>query len=344
MQPASFTPRQAIVHEIPKHRAGELGPGPILSDVVDALDGDLGRYFTEKIRGTLIDKGHRVVTDALATSSVPGVLRGVLDGTTELLEASRDLAQHLYATQSGANSGGLLVVLGGEADGATAVAILKLERQQGVRVVREQLADGRMRFNMGHLRDLMLNERTRVFKAGLFGLTDDRALVDGFVSDEQRGHHKDDVATFFLSRFLGCRLSVDAQGATKAFLMASHGWLNDLSAEPDVKAGYALAVISELKSQERDIDPGDFARRHLQLDDRAGFIQALAANGTPTTVFQKDIKLIEPQLRKLRFGIENGIVLWVPPEHTDQVLFTRDAADDTEITQIRGAVKSFGGR
>lgn len=343
MHPSGYVPEQVIVHEIPKHRRSEAGSGPYLSDVVDPLTGDVKDYFRDKIRDTLIEKGHQVRGDPDTKSGVPATVAEHLRGDSDLLVCSRQLATQLYATQSGSNSAGLLIVLAGAANGSPALAILKLERQQGVRVMREMTANGQLHFNVSHLRDLMLNERTRVFKAGVFMLAADGKL-EGVVSDEQRGSRQDEVAKFFLSTFLGCQLRVSATRATKSFFTGALDWINDRVEEPESKTRYLLAVMSEMNSEDRDIDPAQFAQRNLDPSDVGGFLQYLAANAVPATAFEKDIKLIKPQLRAMRIDIENNIVVLVPPNQGDKVSFSTDAADDTPVTSIRGALKGVRGR
>jgi hypothetical protein len=344
MNPSDYTLDQVIVHDIPEHRTGEAGPGPLLSDLVDPLVGDLRDYFQGKIRDTLLDKGHLVQRDPEGQSGAPELIAKQLRGETGLLDSSRQLAEQLYKTQSGRNSTGLLVVLSGAATGKSALAVMKLERQQGVRVMREMISNGQLHFNMSHLRDLMLDERTRVFKAGLFTLAADGS-VEGVVSDEQRGSKRDGVATFFLSKFLGCELSGDAQAITKVFFTTTLTWINERIDDPDSQAKYLLALIAEMNSEDRDIDPGEFARRNLDLEDGKEFLQYLAASGVPVTVFEKDINLIKPQLRMMRINIENNIVVLVPPDQADKVSFDTDESDaQTQITSIRGALKGFSGR
>jgi hypothetical protein len=61
--------------------------------------------------------------------------------------------------------------------------VLKLEREQGARVELAVTSGGRT-FSVQHLRDLMLTERTKVFKVGLFVQTGaDLASIDGAVCD-----------------------------------------------------------------------------------------------------------------------------------------------------------------
>lgn len=270
MQLAAYVPEYVAVHEVPKHRRGEDGLGPELSDLVDPLNSDLKDYFRDKICETLVEKGHQVVAAPDTTSMVPEAITKLLSEKHDLLTCSRELAVALYNTQSGSNNAGLLIALSGRIGDAPALAVLKLERLQGVRVVSETTSSGQRHFNMSHLRDLMLNERTRVFKAGVFTLGA-RGAVEGVVSDEQRGSRQEEVATFFLNRFLGCELRVSPKAATKAFFNTAVDWINVRVEDPEDKTKYLFAVMAELNSEQRDLDPSEFARRSLDVNDRESF-------------------------------------------------------------------------
>jgi hypothetical protein len=343
MQLAAYVPEYVAVHEVPKHRRGEDGLGPELSDLVDPLNSDLKDYFRDKICETLVEKGHQVVAAPDTTSMVPEAITKLLSEKHDLLTCSRELAVALYNTQSGSNNAGLLIALSGRIGDAPALAVLKLERLQGVRVVSETTSSGQRHFNMSHLRDLMLNERTRVFKAGVFTLGA-RGAVEGVVSDEQRGSRQEEVATFFLNRFLGCELRVSPKAATKAFFNTAVDWINVRVEDPEDKTKYLFAVMAELNSEQRDLDPSEFARRSLDVNDRESFLHYLAANDAPTTVFEKDVAMVKTQLRGMRIDIENNIFVFVPPGQADKVSFDAETVEATTTTTIQGALKGFRGR
>jgi hypothetical protein len=140
---------------------------------------------------------------------------------------SQQMAMHLHASQTGVNPAGLLVVSSAVVDGNRALAILKLEKESGVRVHEDKTADGRRTLSMEHIRELMLTDRTKVFKVGLFYPTTG-GTVEGLVSDKQRGYQpQNEVADFFLKRFLGCALKQLPPVVTQDFLQATEQFIND---------------------------------------------------------------------------------------------------------------------
>ena len=61
--------------------------------------------------------------------------------------------------------------------------------------------EGKSTFNLEHLRDLMLTQKTKVFTVGLFvQMGNTLESIDGAVSDNQRGYYPTtEVADFFLN-------------------------------------------------------------------------------------------------------------------------------------------------
>jgi len=69
--------------------------------------------------------------------------------------------------QSGINSKGLLSVIFCKVDGRHSLAILKLEREEGVRLKTTTLA-GKQTYDLDLIKELMLTGKTKLFKLGLF--------------------------------------------------------------------------------------------------------------------------------------------------------------------------------
>lgn len=158
---------------------------------------------------------------------------------------SQEMARHLYLCQKGNSPEGLLTVCEVDVAGHRGLAVLKLEREQGARVELANTSGGRT-FSVQHLRDLMLTERTKVFKVGLFVQTGaDLASIDGAVCDTQKSYDGT-VAHFFLEQFLGCRLREKPELTTKRFFEATERFINEQVTEPEKKAQYQVALLAEL--------------------------------------------------------------------------------------------------
>lgn len=76
----------------------------------------------------------------------------------------------------------------GTTNAGPCVSVIKLEREEGVRV-RLDLVDGQRVIDLEFLRDLTLTDKTKVFKTSILVLDDAdiTASLYGAVSDDQRG-------------------------------------------------------------------------------------------------------------------------------------------------------------
>jgi hypothetical protein len=330
-----------IVHDVPRHFAGQEGPGPVLSEVESPADQDLRNYFREKIIGTLGSKAVDVVFDPEAQSPIPKLVAGQLDGRAgRFVEMSQDVARYLHEVQTGANSPGLVIVVRGRVAGQSAVGLLKLEREEAIRL--EQLdVSGKSTFRLQHLRDLMLNRNTRVFKAGLFW--QENGATVGRVCDEQGRYETRDVAYFFLRRFLGCALREEPEVTTKNFLQAAEGYINEQVVDPERKARYTLSLIAEMTSQSPTIDPRAFARRHLELADRDPFVNTLREGGVDG-VFPKDTARVDAKLRRVRMDFEKGIALIAPPDVVAEDVRVETREGDVTHVEFEDRLKGIHGK
>jgi hypothetical protein len=304
-----------IVHEVPPRPARGGGPKPVFSEIDSPLTQELKNYFKERIVGSLTTAAYDVAFDATSGSPVPGLVTGYLGDGRSFVEKSVAIAQHLYATQTGVNPPGLVIVARVAVGGRRALAILKVEKEEGVRVEQARVEEKRT-FNIEHLRDLMLNAKTKVFKIGLFIKPDgDGDTIAGAVSDKQRGYlPKTEVADFFLKRFLGCTLLEAPDVSTKRFFNATEDFINAQVNDPILKARYNIALLAELNDTATLLRPRDFAQRHLELDDRQRYITFLETKDVSTTVVQKDTTLIAGQIQRLQLDSSSGLAVLGSPE------------------------------
>jgi hypothetical protein len=121
-----------VVHYVPTKRddpAGQL----LLTDAPIPLDPALQKYFRDKIVDRLEDKGLEAVDDPTIKSPVPGLVRLITSSPSQLAQRSKALATHLDSIQTGQNSSGLLAVAMASQGSERFLAIVKLERERGIR-------------------------------------------------------------------------------------------------------------------------------------------------------------------------------------------------------------------
>ena len=257
---------------------------------------------------------------------VPGLVLNITTmGNLRFIGDSQIMAQHLYAVQTKSNAPGILAVAEVDANGRQAVAIVKLEHEEGARALPIN-HQGEPTFDVEHLQDLMMTGKTRVFKAALFTqFGTDLSDIEGIASDNQIASGMGArVADFFLRKFLGCRLQDDPATVTLNFLEAAQDWTNTEVANPSKQTDYMVAILTELRRNVDAIDPDLFATEHLDAEDRQNFVEYIDERGVPTTVFPKDTGLIATQLRKVSMTLASGLT----------VIGTLDAFDEKVKTNL----------
>ena len=133
----------------------------------------------------------------------------------------------------------------GRVDTGPCLAILKLQRTEGVNLERVG-ASGAETYSLEHLRRLMLTNDTKVFKVALF---DSENVVEpddvrALVSDKQRFSSPEKrMADFFLKTFLGCRLRDDPAQVTSAYYVAAEAYINEKVADPERFKGRKLGLV-----------------------------------------------------------------------------------------------------
>ena len=336
----TFSINSIVIHDVPIPERDD--DDVILTDAPIELDTDLRDYFRDKIVESLKKRGLDVVADPAATPVARAAVAGTLATPTGLVIHSQDLARHLFAIQNRSNSAGLLAVATGRVDETDAVSIFKLEREQGLRLQIIQEANQNL-VDIEHLRNLTLTDKTKVFKTALLLMpNEDELSVEGRVSDDQRGMKDGEgVATFFLSSFLGCRLRVNPEVATRDFVTAVETFIDGLD-DQERQAEYHIALLATLQDQRRDISPRAFADTNLRRDDRPAYRAAVEAVGLdPSAAFQKDLKLA--RAKGFKWYFEHGMMLIGSREDVESGR-VRVPESRNRPTEIRDPIMRLRGR
>jgi hypothetical protein len=346
MDLGTFFVDQIVVHDVPRNNVTTTPADITFSDQASPLNAELRNFFKEKTSQSLGRHGYLVEHDPDQDSPVPALIAAVLTDPLQLIPSSRDIARHLYDSQPAVSNAGLLVALLGRVQSGACLGILKLEREDAIRVEETTLPDGGKTFSVAHLRDLMLGKHTRLFKASAFHMPG--AGVDtlaGLVSDDQRGYNPTtEVATFFLARFLGARLRTAPDVATKSFFEASQKWIETEVVEPEKKARYEIALLSEMNRQANTLTPNTFANENLDVDDRQSYRTSLGAAEAPTVSFEKDLKLVAPRVKRLslRF-VESKLKLSGTPEDVEKFVTVNPTDSEAAPVEIHDRIDGVSG-
>ena len=335
MDVTSLRVLQFIAHDVPRRLANGGGDAMVYSFAESPLDDSLRNYLAQRITGSLHSAGVQVERDPDAESPVPGlILDSLQNGTMGFVTMSWKIAEHLHHSQTGVNPGGVMCLVEVVLGNIPGLAILKLDKGEAIRIEQQRNQQGQFTFDLLHLRDLVLNRRTKIYKTGLFVMRDgSNDQFRGSVSDNQRASSTPtEVADFFLKRFLGCRLIESPDIQTQRFFNHTESYISTQIQTPEFKARYETALIAEMNNEDRNVNPLAFAEKNLRLDDRDGYRKWLEVNNVEFRPFDKDTQLIDHRLRKVDYEFECGVRVQVPLEALDdQVMMT---SMDNELTKM----------
>lgn len=339
---------KVIIHEVPRHSRGDEAGRPVLSEVDSPLDEDLKNYLRERVVGSLkSSQAFDIVIDPTATSPIPQLVADYTSSVNadDFVAVSTRMAEHLYNIQTGSNPAGLLSVIDCSINSLRGLGILKLEKERGARIAQQELA-GKKTYNIRILRDLILTEKTKVFKIGLFIRTGIAAdSFDAAASDHQRGYfHRMEVADFFLRRFLGCKLTEEPEVSTKRFFDVTEEFINQHVEDPVRRARYHNHLVSALTSEKQSLSPRTFAENYLRTTDRQRFLDYLGLKQAPTAQFTLETSLVKGRLEKVEYRFREGISIVAPAESDGEKVKLTKLDDGGVRAEVRGFLEQVRGK
>ena len=336
---------RVIIHEVPHRRDNTA---PVLSQIQSPMDDAVRQLLKERIIATVGDptKAFGIEWDPQTTSPVPGLVTTHLStpAADMLVEYSQAMAQRLFTTQPTTSPGGLLLVIDAAMTAQPALIILKLEKQEGARIVRHPATDGKLTFDIKHYKDLILTPKTKVFKIALFTPLEDD--TEAIACDNQRPYaaHKA-LADYFLHQFLGCRMGVSPNVSTKEFFDRSNDFFQQhYSKDPKRYASVYLQLVSELQSNKTTLSPKRFAMDHLPVKDQKAYLSYLEEHDIKQTSFDKDNEFLDKELTRIMYGFASGTKLILPSEEAEQRVTLTNQTNGEVMVEFTDRLTNIKGR
>ena len=313
-----------IIHDVPKHKKSEVGGSPIYSENESTITDGLRSFFQDKIKAALhSEQSFKVCFKEETNSSVPECVQEIVSSENNFVGLSKNIATNLYNIQMGNNAAGILLVLKGHISDLPICVILKLEPDNGAQLVLDAVTQT---FNAQEVHNLMLTNKTKVFKVALFF---DRIQAeknhDGQLMDYQINPRvKKEISTFFLD-FMGCMPFDDPKISTKKFYEYTKAFIETI---PDIiqRSEYTQHLNSYLQMNQNTINPREFADNYMtETEHKNQYRSHLQSKGFEFTTYHKDTTLVNSHIRKFVVEFANGISI-VGAEGTFQ--------DKVSLTQI----------
>ncbi|MCK4642463.1 nucleoid-associated protein [bacterium] len=303
--------KKLIIHEVPRQL--RVSPGtlaPVFSDVESLLDLELKEFFATKIMSSISSSSAFAVEfNSTIASPVPGLIKGYLTGRPDFVFTSKTITQHLFSCQTAVNSGGLLTFIDCSFNSVRSLAILKVEKEDGVKAERSKVK-GKSTFSMEYIKDLLLTQKTKLYKIGLFSSLP-KNKYEIYVCDNQRlfSSSSGEIANFFLQKFLGCKLKDEPEVITKHFFLLTEEFINNNFIKAEERAEIHTHLISELLNNNNSINPHLFAQSYLPTPLRNPYIEELTVANIGRNAFSKDIRLIAKRVKSISLAFKSGIAI-----------------------------------
>lgn len=337
----AITLGKTMVHEVPRGSAkANATHAVVLSQTYTALDSLTDRFMREQMLTPYIQSGRDIVAIPDTTAPpgaelelVPRSVLAVLADPTTLPDRSREIAEHLFASQRGSASAGIFIASTGRCSVGECIVLMKAEHQEGVRM-RQRGSGANVSFDVEHIAELIVGRNSKVYKIAV--LWSESGKVVGKMVDKQNGVA---FADYFLHDFLGMDLQFQAEKQTRDFVDAVTKHINT-AVDPEKRTRYTRALVTELESPTSDIDVTQFITTRIDREDRDGFAAALPAE-VQRTSFRKDTTLIAGQIGGIVFSLQDGEVQVRATNQavaTDRVLVD-DANNRVIITGLPDSIK-----
>lgn len=301
-----------MMHQILRAGANERGFLTVLTDVPVELSAQEVGYLEQRFRASLANRALPIVQDTADPHPARSAILGLWGTEPSLTTASQALAESLASTQPGSAVEGLLVVASGTLGREDALVIAKVEHQEAMRLEPTRNENGKNVFTVELIRDLVFGDKTRIFKVAAFVKSwSATGTLTGEAVDEQSDRS---IAAYFLGKFLGMKLREEPSVLTESLLHGFTVAINGSSMTGEQKSNVQSALIAELRSNERSIDPHAFVRKHVPAGHAKEIVSLASAARAPMVVFSKDTSRIDSHMRRVRLNLEKDITLVAPPQ------------------------------
>jgi len=296
-----------VIHDVPKHKKGDTVIKPIFSENESEVSDVLKLLFKEKVNSALQrDTAFRICYDSGLKSTVPLFISKIMQNDDDFIAQSRAITQSLFDIQKGYNSAGIVMIIKGEISKFPICIILKLERDKGAQL---KLDAKTKTFNATEIENLMLTEKSKMYKVALFiNQSDFNVQYDGMIFDFQNNiNNKKDLNTFFMGDFLDCKPFKDPRVTTKEFYKLTYTYIETIE-DPVTKAKYLDDLNSYLQMNKPTVSPKEFVEDYfLDTQHKNDYQSFLEQKEFGFESFVKDTSLINKEIKKIIIDFENGI-------------------------------------
>ena len=315
---------QMIVHILDPKRK-------VLSERTLPLVGndELRDFFADHIKNSLKHAQARAAKFKVLDSNLTsGICKGMIDGSVDFVQGSRNLADRLYdiITPDDRISAGDLVVCSYRANGMAGeqpfLALLKIDPSEVFRHAEMKDAEGKVYVGFELEKEVMPTTRERLQKCAFIRPLDPRpADYDMMLLDRQlRPTEELPVARFFRETFLGANMALDSKERTKRFYVALIDGQNQLQDELSEEAYDELGESIHQVMLQTNVNIDDWIEGQPLTDVQRETLDGIVSKDLPDREFAVDEDFAAKLVQKTRFRADFGVKFEVDSDFYDDVV------------------------
>lgn len=335
----------AVFHAVPaRDTPGPDGAPmePVLSTVESTLDGQLEFFLRDRVTRTFKEAAQPIARNEDVDTPTPDLIANALavGAAADIVLPFHPLPALLMEVQAHNSPKGLLSVIRGTCGTTRVLVIVKVEQERGLSF-QTFTEDGEVRVEVVIEDGLVFTDKTEVFKAAIFYI-EDGALV-GMLTDDQTGSiYKGPSSLYWLTDFLGCRYSSEADVMTRSWIKATERLVKSDLTDPAERDAVLSAMLTELRSNRNAIDPNRFIRNYVPPHASDTARQRLFDAGAPTTRFQKSRDVSSKAPTKKRLVFDTGFEVTMPADAVPDLTKELVGNEVVDVLTIRGRIRRVG--
>jgi len=336
------------VHYIPQKSASGPTPDPEYgSDLID-LGANALDILTQRVTEVLGESSSSVEMEVQRDgqgSTFQYATPLIRSGDSDFLTSSRRVADNLNDAQNRSNiPESVLLVANGKvgADQNNAVALIKAETQNGF-----SFDEVEGRIEVGFVRDLFLTRDQKLYKVGLLietseeSVGNDRRSVGDFEAlvYDSNLRRSSDAAKYFYQEFLGCEYARSGKQLTKTFFETHQEYFDTLDISSEERKDLSTHLYSYLKSDRDLIHTAEFADEYLPDGQRSSYLRFMDEHDVPDRGIEKDLSLVESNLRNRQIRFGNGVTLRAKADNFDEKVEVEEEEPESTLVRIFGEIE-----
>jgi len=257
----------------------------------------------EKIRAAKYEAGRNIVKESADS---------IFDFPEKFLEESKEIARQLFlAMQSNKNitSADLIVSLY-EGNGQNYLAVLKMD-YQSTYITESKVISGKTKIVLTDKGISLPNIRQKLQKCVFFkrSITEDADVetanntYDMLLIDRQaRQESERDIAQYFATTFLKCKLVLNDKDRTKKFHLKVKKYVNEFLADQPEEQKRVLDSLEVTLRNQQHVSAVEFSNNHFSEEQRQLFLDFLVNEGLSDFEFVPDKEYVQAKykIRKIR--------------------------------------------